>query len=290
MKRHDLTQSGGFPFDQDQMKHLADGITDGVYALARTAGTNKFKLWGCDVTKVLVSGTTYNFSVSAGAMFCDGEVVQVPAMSLSGVDVSVYDVYFEKVANNTTLTYFSGATHASQIDNYMKIEKYTIGTSETSTKFLYTNLVLFGKGFGENNRESSWTSIAVATGAGNGSITGTIYYKKDTLNNTVRVRGILSVGTPSDFAASPELTPVALVAAGSLPSGYRPVAAVHFAASAFDGSVLPTNRFKNDAGDSYIDRIGLVILTNGSILGYFIKPDAGVTGYLINFYQIVPID
>lgn len=290
MKRHDFTQSGGFPFDQTQLEHMRDGLADAVYALARTAGTNKFKLYGCEVTRTLVSGTTYDYSVAAGAMFCDGEIVEVPAMSLSGVDASVYDVYFEKVANNTTLTYYSGTTHASQIDNYMKIEKYAISTAETSTKFLYTNLALFGKGLGENNRESAWTSISVSTGAGNGTITGTIYYKKDFLNNTVRVRGILSSATPSDFAASPELTIVGLAGVGALPSGYRPVAARHFTAAAFDGSVLPTNRFLNDAGDAFIDRIQCSVNTNGSITGYFIKPDAGVAGYLINFYEIIPID
>lgn len=287
MKRHDLTQSGGFPFDQDQLKHMADGLTNAAYGLARTAGTDKFKLYGCVVSRSLVSGTTYDYSVAAGAMFCDGEIVEVPAMSLSGVDASVYDVYFEKVTSNTTLTYYSGATHASQLDNYMKIEKYTIGTAETSTKFLYTNLALFGKGLGENNRESSWTSIAVATGAGNGTITGTIYYKKDTLSNTVRVRGILSSATPSDFSASPALTTIALASVGSLPSGYRPVAAVFFGACAFD---LSGNRIANDAGDSYIDQVSVSVNTNGSITGYFIKPDAGVSAYLINFYQTIPID
>lgn len=290
MKKHDFTQAGGFPFDQDQLKHLQDGLIEAVYALGRTGGTAKFKLYGCEVSRVLVSGTTYDYSITAGALFFNDEIIQVPASSLSGVDVSTYKLFLEIVDDTTTLTYYDASTHASQIANHMKLAKYAIATADDSVKFDAANLVPFGVGFGANNRESSWTSISVATGAGNGSITGTIYYKKDYLSNTVRVRGILSSATPSDFAASPELTIVGLAGVGALPSGYRPVAARHFTAAAFDGSVLPTNRFLNDAGDAFIDRIQCSVNTNGSITGYFIKPDAGVSGYLINFYEIIPID
>jgi hypothetical protein len=290
MKKHDFTQTGGFPLDQDQLKHLQDGAIEWLFGLTRMGGASKVLLWGCAVSRVNTSGSVWDYTIGAGGVFFENEYRRVPGMTLVGVDVGVDAVYLELVNDNTTLTYYDSGTHASQLDNYMRLAKYTIGTADSVTKFALDNLVRFGVGFGADYRESGWSTIVVATGAGNGTITGNIYYKKDLMANTLRVRGVLAVGTPADFTASPVLTQIAVAASGSLASGYRPVVNRFFSAATFDGSVGPINRFMNDAGDSYIDRVTMSINSNGSISGYFIKPDAGVAGYLVNFYDIIPID
>lgn len=280
-KSIDFTKTGGVPVTQRLFKFMQDSYLPVLDAIVKMGGDSTG-------VPIILSGMVVSGggnTVSDGWFVYNGDIIPFTGGTVTPGVGEVALVVITEYSDPAVPSFYDSTT--PDIFYYKTAALTNAATVTDATHYPVSALKRFGVGMGEANRESAWSSIAVTTGAGNGTITGTIYYKKDFLSNTVRVRGILSVTTPGDFSASPALTTIGLAAVGALPSGYRPVAAVFFGACAFD---LSGNRIANDAGDSYIDQVSVSVNTNGSITGYFIKPDAGVSAYLINFYQTIPID
>lgn len=155
-------------------------------------------------------------------------------------------------------------------------------TPTDATHFLLDVIVPFGVGLGLNNREASWNSIVVNTLPAVGGVTGTIYYKKDFIANTLHIKAILIANNAQDFAAAP-LSLFSLM--GTLPAAYTPTDNVFFIANYFVSSLI-----KDDLGIAWVKQINCAINTGGQIYINWLKPESTIFAYGINFNIIIPLD
>jgi len=276
MKTIDFTQPGGFPLTQDQLGYLQEAYEECINALAAVGGSGPIVVSGCAITKTFVSGTTYNYTISAGWVFYEGDMIRVGAMAVSGVNESVNAVYMLLTPTSTPLTYNNGSTPNVVNDVSGSLQVNVIGTADSATLFLLSELQPYG-------REASETHILVSLPSGEGTITGNIYYRKNNLNTTLQIRGSLNTATPSDFPATPGVSTQIM---GTLPVGYRPVSQyASFIAP------LPTgqNRIKDPAG-GYFSSLNGSLAQNGRLTLDFIVPDVSEGSYAVDFNVVVPLD
>lgn len=125
-------------------------------------------------------------------------------------------------------------------------------------------------------------NIVVSTGGGSGTVTGTIYYQKDVKNNSLLIEAVLTSSTPLDFNDYPGIT---YTIVGTLPVGFRPASKVMF-----DSFTDLTSYVElNFGGTIYLERFEVQISTGGIIKIRFIKPDAGVASYSVEFKQLISL-
>jgi len=283
MKSIDFTQPGGFPLTQDQLGYLQTAYTECLNALAAVGGSGPFAINGCVVTKTLVSGTTFNYSVTAGWVYYNSSMIRVPAISLSGIDESVNAAYMLITPTATSLSFYNGSSPNVILDSSISLIAQPIGTHDDSTHFLLSELTSFGVSLGNNNRESTWNTMIVNTPPADGGVTGNIYYKKNFLTNTLQLRGFLSANNAQNFAASPASL-YALM--GTLPSGYWPVnPSVFFMANKFFATQI-----LDDISVDYIRNVECGLNVAGQLLIRWIRPSISITGYSIEFNTIIPLD
>ena len=283
MKSIDFTKPGGFPLTQDQLGYMQTAYTECLNALVAIGGNGPFAISGCIVTKTLVSGTTFNYSVTAGWVYYNGSMIRVPATSLTGIDESVNAAYMLVTPTAAPLSFYNGSNPNVILDSSISLVAQAIGTADDSTHFLLSELIPFGVSFGNFNRESAWNTLIVNTAPADGGVTGNIYYKKNFLTNTLQLRGFLTANNAQNFAASP----AALYAImGTLPAAYWPISLeVPFIAT-YALSYL----IKDDAGVAWIKQINGALNNTGQIGINWLKPDIAVTGYIIQFDVILPLD
>jgi hypothetical protein len=277
MKHIDFTQPGGFPLTQDQLDYLQQSYSECISALAAmgTDGTG---------TPVIITGMVSSISggtttISAGWFFYNSELVRFSGGSYGTVPVG--DVPLISITPSTgTLTYSDGSTPGVIFD---KVAALVLAPAVTdATHFPFSSLLPYGYGFGRNNREQAWSSIAVSTAAGVGGVTGTIFYKKDFTANTLQIRGSLTANNAQNFAASPSSL---FSLMGTFPAGYIPNNNVYFVANYFLSSLI-----KDDLGVAWIKQINCALNTLGQLYVNWIKPDIAVSGYGININAVLPLD
>ena len=283
MKAIDFTQPGGFPLTQDQLGYLQTAYTECLNALAAMGGDGPFTISGCTVLKTHVSGTTYNYSIDPGWVYYQGNMIRVPSIGLAGIDESIHAAYLLIVPTAWPLTFNNGSTPNVVSDNNLTLTALPIGTPDDSTRFLLSGLIPFGVGFGNNNKESVWNTLAVSTSSSSGGVTGNIYYRKNYLTNTVQLRGFLASANAQNFAASPAATYYLMA---TLPNGYRPIypEAPFFALNVF------ATLFKDDAGVGWIEGINGVLNSGGQVKLVWLKPESSIAGYSVTFNTIIPLD
>ena len=93
MNKIDFSKLGGYPLCQDDLEYMQDGITNAMLALFAGLGNGPYIISGCAVTVTLVTGTTYNTSITSGWIYYNGDIIPVTACSLNGVDLGVNGVY-----------------------------------------------------------------------------------------------------------------------------------------------------------------------------------------------------
>ncbi len=140
MKSIDFTQPGGFPLTQDQLGYLQTAYTECVAALAAMGGAGPFVVSGCVITKTLVSGTTYNYSITDGWVYRNGTMIHVPSIGLAGIDESIYAAYMVINDSVSSLVYNDGSTPNVIFDNGISLTAQAIGTADDSTHFLLSEL------------------------------------------------------------------------------------------------------------------------------------------------------
>jgi hypothetical protein len=278
MKSIDFTKPGGFPLTQNQLNYLQTAYREAVISLAKIGGNaGPFIISGIEVANP--SPGTY--TVTEGWLFYNGDMVHVADATLAGIAAG-YSPYVQ-ISNNTAgLTYNDGSSHEVVLDNYATLVTLPAGSPNDSAHFLLTGLQRFGVGLGLANREADWNELVVSTDASVGGVTGSIYYKKNFINNTLHIRGLLSANNAQNFAASPGAL---FYSMGTLPAGYLATNSVYFIAQYYvAGSV------EDSAGISWIKQINCVINNTGQFLVNWIKPASSVVGYGITFNTIVPLD
>jgi hypothetical protein len=277
MKSIDLSKPGGMPLTQDVLDYLQTAYREAIGGLAAIGGPGPLIVSGMVVTKTLVTGTTYNYTITDGWVLYNGEMLRVLAGGISGVDESAYDVYVELTRSSSPLTYNDGSTPNVINDVTCGLVTQAIGTVNDASHFLLKGLKPFG-------RESARTQIIVSTPAADGGVGGYIWYRKNFLNNTLQIEGLLGTSNAQNFIASPTINYYLLT---TLPDGYRPSGVIFYTGyvTGFGG-----NRVKDDLGIGWINEIEFQITNNGGVYAAFVKPDITIPNYGFHFNCIVPLD
>jgi hypothetical protein len=278
MKTFDFSHLGGEPLCQDDLDYLQTAWKECFSGLAEMGGASAgpFIVSGCAVTRALVGGTIYNYSIAAGWVYYNGEMVAVNATGPIAIDESLNAAYIQITPTSGPLTYFSGAIYNVINDNSAALVSMAIATADSGTLFALAHLKPFG-------REAAETHIVVATGGGAGTLSGDIYYRKNYLNNTLQMRGVLATSTPSDFAAWPGTTNIIC---GAMPDGYRPKAY----RVAFNVNMPKGGNVIKDINGTYFSRLNGTVETNGNISIDWIKPDGGIGIYIVEFNFVMSLD
>ena len=221
MKKTDLTQPGGFPLDQNQLNNLQQGYIACLNELALVFGNSftPFSIRGCAITRTPTGGTLADYSMTAGSIFWNGEIIINPStITLTGVDESVDGLYVEIVPSNTALTYFDGVSRTVVLDNNVVLSTYSIGTADDASKFLWSHIKPMGVGLMENIMDNIYTPYIAPTYSGGyiDDVASPIRYRKPVGSKTVTIKCV----TNSSLGMSVGTDSVVLV----LPIGYRPLA------------------------------------------------------------------
>ena len=274
MKAIDFTHTGGFPLTQDELDYLQQAYTECINAIAVMGGAGP----------TLITGMSQSFSlgvttVAGGWFFYNGEIIKFLPSTYSALGFG--DVVLVNITPSaTSLTYNDGSTYGAVLN---KTAVVSVGPSVTSaTQFPLSLLQPFQVAFGQNGRETTWNSTAVSTPAPSGGVTGTIFYKKDLMANTLQIRGFLTANNAQNFnGASTAL----YYLMQTLPSGYVPANNAYFTAFYF-----VSHSDIDFEGVSTIKQFNCVLNTGGQILINWLKPDVSILGYAIEFNTIIPLD
>jgi hypothetical protein len=276
MKAIDFTHPGGFPLTQDQLDYLQQAYTECINAIAAMgAGTAPILISGMSVSSAGLGST----SISPGWFFYNGEMIQF----LGGVyaALTLGDVPLVSITPSAgSLTYNDGSTYGAILN---KTATISVGPPVTSaTQFPFSSLQPFQLMFGQRGREQSWSSLTVSTAAADGGVTGTVYYKKDLMANTLQIRGFLTANNAQNFPASPSAIYSLM---GTLPAGYIPSNIAYFTSLFYISSLI-----EDDLGISWIKQVNCAVNTGGQLLINWIRPDISITSYGLEFNTLLPLD
>jgi len=288
-KNLDCTQPGGMPWTQNRLGFIQQAYQEmfaAMFAANGLTGNTPYIIYGCAITRTLVTGTQYNYSIAAGWMWYEGNAIRVPASGPVLVDESVNACYSLITTTATPLTFNNGSTPNVVEDVTISLQAQPIGTANSSDAFLMSEAVSVGVALGQAYRPG-WATLAVATASGVGGVTGSIYYKKDTIANTLLLRFSLTVNDPYNLVAAPAATAYVIqtMPAGFYNSGHD----IDFiiGVGAQDGS---NNTVKDDAGVSWIRQAQVAISNTGDINIFLMKPAVGCTVYNVYGMVVLPLD
>ncbi len=213
MKKHDFTQPGGFPLDQDELGYMRDGLNETVVALAMRGydGVRPYVVYGCAMTRSHTGGTIYNYTLSPGWVFYAGELIEVEVCTVTGVDEATEDAYAVITSSNANLTYYDGLSKvAKRRKAIVSLAKHPVGTAGDAVKFAVLKHLL----------RWEWQVVsAAATGitqyANGFTVSGSspIKYRLNVFENVVDIVGVTDHGGLSVTADYVVFT---------LPTGHRP--------------------------------------------------------------------
>ncbi|HXS38346.1 MAG TPA: hypothetical protein VN721_16710 [Flavipsychrobacter sp.] len=267
MRKFDFSQPGGFPLTQDTLDWLQTAYTETILALAAIGGSGPF----------IVSGfTATGWTVAPGWIFYNGELLYfvgwlgpLPPFLPPGSPEKLCMIIVE---TDTPLTFNDGSTPSVK-----QIRQLTLGNAVPTVG---SSFAWSGNEMPTFVKETAFGSLDVI--AGTGTTTGQIFYKKNTLNNTLQIRAVLTVTDPSSLASVSTNPPFILIA--TLPAGYRPNNSVPFT------GYVSINLFKDDAGVDFIKQVNGDIGTDGRINIGLLKSDASISNYEFYFNCIIPLD
>ncbi|MCW3120702.1 MAG: hypothetical protein JWQ38_194 [Flavipsychrobacter sp.] len=279
MKAIDFTQPGGFPLTQDQLDYLQSAYTECLNTLGCLGSNNSTPamLSGMESTPG-IGGST---NVSAGWFFYNGELVRFPAQSYPAVSPG-NAMYVVITPGAGPLTYHDGSTPNVILEKTGLLLQLVNTTPTDATHFLLDDIIPFGVGLGLNNREASWNSLVVNTLPAVGGVTGTIFYKKNSLTNTLHIRANLAANNAQNF---PPSTAAIYSLMGTLPAGYVPNNIALFTASYFASFLI-----KDDLGVAWVKQVNCAVNTGGQIFVNWLRPDISIGAYGLDFNTIIPLD
>jgi len=276
---------GGYPLAQDDLQYLQKAWDEMIEAIGAMGGSGPYIVTGCAVSNVLVGGTVYTYTIAAGWVYYEGLLQRVPGNSIN-VDTSVNAPYLQLSTADTTLPFYNGSTPGVLQDTTGAMVSEVAGTANTATLFALSGLIAYGVSLGIENRPA-WATLAVSSLSAAGGVTGSIYYKKDTIANTLLLRFSLTVNDPYNLVAAPAATAYVIqtMPAGFYNSGHD----IDFiiGVGAQDGS---NNTVKDDAGVSWIRQAQVAISNTGDINIFLMKPAVGCTVYNVYGMVVLPLD
>ena len=277
MKNLNLTDNGGYPMAQDDFNWLQQAYTEAIQGICAQGGAGPYVLSGAVITRTLSLGTVYNYSITNGWVWYEGNLIRVAAMGPVAIDESVDIAMLVITATSLPLTFNNATVNDVINDATIGIGAYAIGTGDDAGKFAYSHLVPWG-------RDAAWTHVAVATGAGAGTCSGDIYYKRNFVNNTLLVRGSVLITTPTDCPALPARLMVDVAFLPYAPSNNGP--------EVFSTTPIidPANDLLKDHSGGYHDQLSGGLSVGGNLYLNFVLPDSGITEYAVSFSRVISLD
>ena len=280
MKTIDFNQPGGFPFTQNTLGYLQESYMDGINVLAGVAHNETAYVPAIIKGMVQTDAGGGVTNVSAGWFYWNNELVRFPAQSYP-TPVGGNAIYVVVTPVGTPLTFNDGSTPDVLFDKTGVLTELASSTPASSTTLLLSRLVPFHEALGVRARTAE-SSLSVATLTADGEVTGTIYYRKDTMSKNVLIRAVLTASAAQNFAPAPNY---AFKLMATLPVGFRPIVGSVYLTAHYIGTPL----IGDDAGVSWLETFPLQIETSGDISVRWKKPASGVTTYGIYVQGIVPI-
>ena len=109
MKNLNLTDNGGYPMAQDDFNWLQQAYTEAIQGICAQGGAGPYVLSGAVITRTLSLGTVYNYSITNGWVWYEGNLIRVAAMGPVAIDESVDIAMLVITATSLPLT-FNNAT------------------------------------------------------------------------------------------------------------------------------------------------------------------------------------
>lgn len=268
MKGFDFTQTGGFPLTQDVLGYLQDGYTEAIKALAAIGGNiaGPMVISGMEVTAPSPGAV----AVANGWFMYNGDLIQFTGGTVTptGGDVALALI----AVSETPLVFFDGLSHDVKLNKTATL--IAAPTATDATHFPISLLSPFG-------RERDWTEVTL-TSVGIPQVSGSIFYKKDYITNTLLIRGDLTADNA--VFVTPLPTPVYYMAT-TLPIGYRPSNDFYFIA--VNSSPVLWHTLDND---DWLRHINCKIETNGSVRIEWLPNSGAASGYSIKFNARASLD
>ncbi len=279
-----FSNTGGYPLDLDNLGFGLSGIIDALNGFVKATVPA--------ATPVIVSGLSYAVVGSdtvyqPGWLYLPGlftDLIYCAGGTVANVlgPGQVHSV----VCNVTELpaTYNDGVDRAitSTVTctvSYAPDQAY----DGAATTFRFADLKPYLPQMGVLTRETAWTTIMVTTGAGSGTLSGSVKYRKNSFTNQLEIMVNVSVGSPGDFAdiaSGGSMTTVA-----TLPSGYHPNNSATVPLTALTGTApVHSNNIY-----SYYGSVGY-LNTTGAFQILFMSLNGGVSSYNVSGRFFVGMD
>jgi hypothetical protein len=167
MKKMDFTKPGKMPGGQDRLAYMQTATNEVLDAIVRMGGNGAvpFVISGAVITRTLVSGTTYNYTITDGCICYNGEILPVSASALAGVNEATNSCYLTVVRTADPLTYMDGTVQNVVLDARIALGAYANGTADDAVKFLWSHLLPAGVAIARANRNAlndKWVAPTLA--------------------------------------------------------------------------------------------------------------------------------
>jgi hypothetical protein len=281
MKSYDFSKPGGLRVTQELLDRMQLSYTEALNALAKVGYiSGKFIISDVVVTKTLVGGPAYDYDITDGWMYWDDTygMVRVSAGSLSGVNPATDKAILTLTNYPDDLEFRDGSTPNVLLEYVAEISSVPIATPLTATIAAVDDIQPFG-------RERDWTGVSVG-GVSAGSVDVDIEYKKETLTNTLLLRGDMYANNANVFAGLSTPTYTTMT---TLPVGYRPAQTVYFLMGVeFSGS--PALPIPDNGAGFYIRFLNAKLEPGGQLKVEWINFGGGSPEYGVAFTVSLPLD
>ena len=267
-----FTFSGKFPFTQDVLAFMQQQYF-GLETAITLLGSN------LDGVPVIMSGMVHTGTVMTAGYFClDGTIYYCPGGDTVTFPGGGHAFGITIETTVLPLEFRDGVSHGVY-NLYVGVFE-VVPTAPAVNRFLVADFLHWGAVFGSENR-TEWGSLAVVS-ATVADVTGTIYYKKDSVANTLHLRWSLNVDDAQSLDPAPTASFYDLQ---TLPAGFLPTYLQYFTAHrGSSGAML------DFTGDGYLKQFTCKVGTDGVISMELIKPDAGIPSYSVAGNCIVSLD
>lgn len=258
-KFNDYTQNGGAPFTQDWLQHDFEGVYKTIMALFENSAANA----------IVVSG-----DISGAAwLYMNGEILPYAAPDPMILIPPGYAAYIVPQETAITVPYEDGSLHPSY--KRTRIAVLEAHATPPAGGILRTDFKLFVELFGKRGRADAWVTESFTTSV----YSGFVKYKKDYLNNCLRVWGQVTINS-----TVPTGNPYYVLC--TLPLTHRPAVFSPFTAY----YMYSMSAIKDHASIQYIDQLNGDLTTDGKLRLGMRRPESLVTDYQVFFNTIIPLD
>ena len=274
MDKIDFSKLDGFPLDQDVMSFLQNAKLRGDVSLFADCPADTIViLSGLQVTNT--TGTV--FQLSAGYFYLNGQVYFTSGNSQNIAGAGLNELGMTVQFNLEGLVFEDDTVKNVVIKDAPFLDLKADGTAN----FYPVRNWKAWHDYSFSRSKTAEFSQSVSGGL-NGGLTGTVYFRKNTVANTLHIRGTITAADAQALYA-----PATYAALMTLPEGYRPAYDVPFAA--FYRYHTTARKKTHDAVD-YLMQVNAALRADGILQAGFIRPEAGVTSYSVSFNTIIPLD